>query len=111
MTIGDYVESRALALRTTAIASAVVMTVLVFIIYPERFVDAENTQIAMVAAPVVALSWIVAATSRCPRCEASLGKAIRAVAAPFSTTVPDHCENCDVSFDEPMENPKNGKLS
>jgi hypothetical protein len=105
MTIGEYVESRGLALRYFAIALIAVTLLLAVFVFPERFDQITSWQQALCFVPVLALYAIFSVTTNCPRCHASLGDSINAVAIPFSSTRPDRCPRCDVSFDEPMDSP------
>ena len=105
MTIGEYVEHRGLMLRYIAIALIAAAIAAIFV-FPEYFGLITKWKEAFCFFPVFLLYGILAMTTKCPRCDASLGESITAAAIPFSSSVPDACPRCGVSFNEPMEHPR-----
>jgi hypothetical protein len=101
MTIGEYVERRGLMLRYLAIALIAAAIAAIFV-FPEHFGLLTRWKEAFCFLPVLLMYGILAMTTKCPRCHASLGESINAAAIPFSS-VPDACPRCSVSFNEPME--------
>jgi hypothetical protein len=102
MTIGEYVKRRGLLLRYLAIALIAAATAAIFV-FPEFFGLITRWEKAFCYLPVLLMYGILAMTTKCPRCQASLGESIYGAAIPFSSAVPDACPRCGVSFNEPME--------
>jgi hypothetical protein len=101
-TIRQHVERRGMLIRYLAIVWIVVMFIAVFV-FPERFALVEWWQAMCYYIPLFLLYFIFAATTKCPRCNASLGMMIEKVANPFSSDVPNQCPGCGVSFAERMD--------
>jgi hypothetical protein len=102
MTIGEYVERRGLMLRYLAIALIAAALAVIFV-FPEYFGLITRLQEAFCFIPALLLYGILAMTTKCPRCHASLGESVNAAAIPFASSVPDSCPRCNVSFNEPMK--------
>jgi hypothetical protein len=105
MTIGEYVERRGLMLRYLSMALIAAAIAAIFV-FPEYFGVITRWKGAFCFLPVLLLYGILAMTTKCPRCRAGLGESINAAAIPFSSSVPDACPRCGVSFNEPMEDTK-----
>jgi hypothetical protein len=103
VTIRECIERRGLALRYLAIALMATMFFFAFYVFPRLFDQITRWQRLICFLPVLALYMFFAVTTKCPRCHTSLRESIEAVAIPFSSTTPDRCPKCDLSFDEPMD--------
>jgi hypothetical protein len=102
MTIRQYVERRAMAIRYLAFLYIVTMFIAVFG-FPDRFANVEAWQVACYWIPMFLLYSILAATTKCPRCLANWGQLMWNKANPFSSELPDQCPHCGVSFAERLD--------
>jgi hypothetical protein len=101
MTIGEYVDQRAKAIRYLAVLWLVTHLFAVMV-FPERFANFEFWQIACYQIPFFLLYYILARTTRCPRCHQRWEELVWKKANPVSSEMPDRCQSCGVSFDEPL---------
>ena len=102
MTIREYVERRAMAIRYLAIAWIVAILCAVFV-FPDRFANVEAWQVGCYIIPILLLYGVLAATTKCPRCNSGWGELMWKKANPVSSELPDHCPHCGVSFGERLD--------